>query len=356
MKKSCRILLVASLLCACLSAALFYAPGPVIGPVTREVQEGREHDGDMVRLLSWNVFLVPHPAKNLHRPACRASAMRDIFTSYDVIALQETFDRTTTAALGESLLTTHPHQLLSLPHGRYTKLNGGLSLLSRYPILSHKTIEYEACHGRWSDCRARRGALIATIDAPVGPLDVVVTHLDAGGATGDHLARHAQLAQLHEALRSRGFASGERPLILLGDLNIDGISSRGRDDEGGRTRWAQMLEALGHKGAAKGRYDRGLPIDLFWREHAPWPMTEEATSRANTYACLATSLERCDDTFESSRWMHRARYDYALWWPSRGAARGPVPTSIEHLAFHGEPCDMAYLSDHLAVQVELRSP
>lgn len=328
----------------------------LLSPVAREVHQAPRSSDGTLRLLSWNVFLVPQPAKNLHQPVCRASAMRDIFSSYDVLALQETFDRSTTKALGDSLLTTHPHQLLSLPQGGYTKLNGGISLLSRYPIISHRVLEYDACHGRWSDCRARRGAILATIDAPAGVIDVVVTHLDAGEAVGDHLARIAQLEQLRAELDEQGLILNNRPLILLGDMNIDGVSSRAYNEDGGLTKWAQMLHALGHEGAADHKRGK-LPLDLFWVAHAPWSMTLEATERANTYACTATSLARCDDTLDRARYMERARYDYAFWWPAPDRAPSSYHTpSIQHVAFPGDACGLPYLSDHLAVQVELRSP
>ena len=84
-------------------------------------------------------------------------------------------------------------------------------------------------------------------------------------------------------------------------------------------------------------------------------MTVEATERANTYLCLATSLSSCEDTLDPSRWMARARYDYAFWWAAHDAPR-ILPTSINHVAFSGERCGLAYLSDHRAVQVELRAP
>ncbi len=292
------------------------------------------------RVLSWNLFFVPRPSKFLHKPTCRAEAMAPLLEPHELLALQETFDRKTTNLLARRLLKSHPHQLLSLPSGGSFKLNGGVSLLSAYPIVRSQIITYNACHGRLSDCRAARGAILATIAAPHSQIDVVVTHLDAGEAPGDHVARIAQLQQLHEAMREYGMMSSARPTLLLGDLNVNGISDVRRDERGGLTPWGSVMEALDE------------PEDLFWSAHAPWRMTPDQTERPNTYLCTSWSLKRCDDTSEASRWTRRARLDYAMWWPTSDRKEAMV----KHLSYSGERCGLHYLSDHRAVQVTLRAP
>ena len=278
--------------------------------------------------------------------------------TFDIIALQETFDRDTTQTLARALLPTHPHQLLSLPRG-LGKLNGGLTLLSRHPILSEQRVTYRDCQGWMSDCHAQRGALLVRIDTPQGALDLALTHLNSGATAAAHRARLRQLAQLHGALEAAGMAQGTRPLLLLGDLNVEGISPHVHTTTGALTPWGEAMQALGNDCVTcQGASCQGCdpwPQDLFWQAHAPWDLSEAGTQEANTYLCASSwNLGRCTDTSEPSWWRHRSRLDYALWWP--GPPGTLIPQGIRHKSMPGQACRLPYLSDHRAVQIELRSP
>ena len=92
----------------------------------------------------------------------------------------------------------------------------GLGLLSRFPITSHHVRPYDATPATPRDGSARepRGALIAVVATPDGPLHVVNTHLDASADSRWRESEATQLAAIVDSLRARGAR-----VIAGGDLN-----------------------------------------------------------------------------------------------------------------------------------------
>lgn len=94
-----------------------------------------------------------------------------------------------------------------------------VGLLSRYPILDHDALVYDAYF-------VRASALYAQVDVPgLGPVDAVCTHLGSSlgvipyhGPHGSWEGEHSyQVAQLGAFIARKN--AGQRPLLLLGDLN-----------------------------------------------------------------------------------------------------------------------------------------
>lgn len=98
----------------------------------------------------------------------------------------------------------------------------GIALLSRYPVLSWRTVALPALRrrtpvvfpGRRRPVLVRdepRAALVALVDGPLGPMTVVATHLTFIPAWNA-----VQLRRLVGSLRGE-----PRPAVLMGDLNLD---------------------------------------------------------------------------------------------------------------------------------------
>lgn len=100
-----------------------------------------------------------------------------------------------------------------------------VGLLSRYPLLQQSALEYDAYF-------VRASALYAQVEVPgLGPIDTFCTHLGSSlgvipyrGAHGSWDGEHAyQVAQLLGFVSAK--ASGQHPVLLLGDLNTGPASA-----------------------------------------------------------------------------------------------------------------------------------
>jgi endonuclease/exonuclease/phosphatase family metal-dependent hydrolase len=95
-------------------------------------------------------------------------------SGYDIVCLQEVLHR------GSA-------RLLRLVTGSYRHragtgtllLAGGLLLLSRWPVLRHRFVRYPMRRPLRTELLMRKGAQLAVVDTPAGPLAVVNTHLSA---------------------------------------------------------------------------------------------------------------------------------------------------------------------------------
>jgi endonuclease/exonuclease/phosphatase family metal-dependent hydrolase len=94
-----------------------------------------------------------------------------------------------------------------------------VTLISRFPIMDTNTHIYQARANE--DSLAAKGVLHARVQTGPNPsdqLDVFVTHLQSGDDD-------AQLSQIHElAIFMAEHTNPNRPALLLGDFNIDGLT------------------------------------------------------------------------------------------------------------------------------------
>lgn len=120
--------------------------------------------------------------------------------------------------------------LAGQPDGSWTPADGselsdsaayGVAMVSRYPVLSWQVIRLAPVPlkvPRWSPPEHTVGvfrdeprvAVVATVDAPVGPITIVNTHLTFIGWWNGR--------QLRRLRRSLGSAA--QPIVLMGDLNL----------------------------------------------------------------------------------------------------------------------------------------
>ncbi|GAB4427152.1 MAG: hypothetical protein OHK0011_08980 [Turneriella sp.] len=79
------------------------------------------------------------------------------------------------------------------------------------------------------DKYARKGALYAQIEYADRLIDVMTVHLQSGMGAASTTVRAAQLAELAEWIRLLG--SSERPFIVCGDFNIQGLAAERESGE-----------------------------------------------------------------------------------------------------------------------------
>ncbi len=100
-----------------------------------------------------------------------------------------------------------------LPKGQ--RLTFGNALVSPHPIARHATYELPGA----DDSDQKRSVLHAVVDAPNGPVDVFVTHLNWKLDEG-HI-RVAQVKALAELVDAEAPDDGRYPPIVMGDMNAE---------------------------------------------------------------------------------------------------------------------------------------
>ncbi|MBX9791082.1 MAG: endonuclease/exonuclease/phosphatase family protein [Pirellulales bacterium] len=210
------------------------APSAAAGPET-------------LRIVTYNVQFLPGIAAIANKrkePLYRAKAIGEKLAAFDIVGLNEVFERRPRemllAGLGAAWGDSY-HDLVSPqpPDGRF---NGGLAIATRRPLVETHTLTYTQGsspkkYGVLADGFAAKGALHARIarDAesaeraangkPNGCVDVFITHLEA---RADEI-RETQYPELADFIRQH--AAPDCPAIVMGDFNTHGdAEDRAKDD------------------------------------------------------------------------------------------------------------------------------
>ncbi|KAF0757819.1 hypothetical protein AaE_004139 [Aphanomyces astaci] len=322
-----------------------------------------------VRVLSWNVFLRPpgiqQPGGGDHKDLRLEFIMRKVI-QYDVVLLQEMF------AIGSSRL----HRLLSFAndHGLayhagsvYPSLwsrqlvDGGLLILSRYPICQTKSHQFRDSCG--SDALAAKGVVYAQlqIESQGTLLDVFTTHTQAGQGQVATSIRWRQIQELAWFVHTTR-TDATTPAILGGDFNLD---ARHNVDFAG-----DPANPVITKCAESVSYKRMLQL-FSMRSHDSVANVLGAAhdvTNANGHGVLAQtwSKEQVNDMGKCIDYLF-------VFEPSRGGSHGDgEPSSVVHAAVDTCALDrsplidggvveqmigsVTHLSDHWAITATLRFP
>lgn len=169
-----------------------------------------------LRVLVYNIHAGKDAAgaDNLERVA-RLVREREI----DIALLQEVDSATARSGGVDQTATLAAATGLHGVFGRTLDYQGGgygIAILSRFPVridaLAHLPVEPP--QERAGGSREPRGALVATVETPAGPLHLLDTHLDASKEDVFRRQEARRVAALLDSLRATG-----RPVIAGGDLN-----------------------------------------------------------------------------------------------------------------------------------------
>lgn len=204
-KTKCLLLIAAVLLLAAFSAHLNAAdPAAASNPDRYEL-----------KILTYNICGLPETitsGRELVPMKKRYEYFGKKFREYDIIGLQENFDK------DREIIEEKLGQYFVV-HGTdtmgYAKIGSGLYTFSRWPITQLLFQEWRESSG--FDARSHKGFVAGTTKISDDLLiDVYNLHAQAGGDNRE--IRLKQFAQLFEAMEKFSFGSG-RPIILLGDFN-----------------------------------------------------------------------------------------------------------------------------------------
>jgi endonuclease/exonuclease/phosphatase family metal-dependent hydrolase len=164
-------------------------------------------------ILTWNVFLRP-PLVVRDRQAERAEKMPSHLMGAEVIVLNEAFDDASRRKVVAGLSSTHPYVSEVPGRDRGLKQDGGIMVLSRWPIEAKDTLVYADCSG--NDCWADKGVSYAAVRKAGRLYHVFATHLQAQDAS----VRQKQLRALADFVTAKAIPRDEA-VFFAGDFNVD---------------------------------------------------------------------------------------------------------------------------------------
>ena len=172
-------------------------------------------DTSAIRIMSWNIKMLPRIFRYIHhKPVQRARIIPKyiIAESTDIVLLQEAFDDYCYRIIKRKLRKVYPYMLGPVNKQAGTIFSGGAIIFSKTPLQKLEQVRFTSCSG--NDCWARKGALLAATTIRGHKVQVMNTHIQAGGVPRIHIDQFAQIA----AMLARHTETGV-PQILGGDYN-----------------------------------------------------------------------------------------------------------------------------------------
>jgi endonuclease/exonuclease/phosphatase family metal-dependent hydrolase len=272
-----------------------------------------------LRVLTYNIFGLPPTIGKAGKERWRYPAIAEKVAEFDIVVIQEAWDKGTRALIEDSNFPYHAHG--PKPH----KLMGanGLITLSKFPIKEVKFLEFEDCVG--FDCFAKKGALLTRVELPSGQEIVVInTHLNAWSKdlSGDP-GQRTRLKQIQQLLFWIWDRAPFDPVLLMGDLNA------GQDTP--EYNWLVGMGAFSDLYRNHVQSSGAQGDDLHGFTYVP---------KENTWIKGITSL------------VGKQRLDYVLWaGKGRGARVHRAERAFRHTVAQGQ--EAVHLSDHYGIAVDL---
>lgn len=217
-----------------------------------------------LRVLSYNVKGLPLPTLDHSRYRDIGKILaerRRAGTAPHIVAIQEGFHDRVQELIAEA---GYPH-VRQGPRGASARFNGGIWILSEYPIVSDSHIVFEHCVSY--DCLVRKGAQFTRVIIPglPHPLEVLNTHMNSD-PDGDPSVTYQQCAdaRLTQVQEIREFMWEKRqsqaPAIFPGDFNF-----RAGDDEYVSHESFSMMLNAGGRCARSRRCTGDADFEQDWR-------------------------------------------------------------------------------------------
>ncbi|KAI9251894.1 Endonuclease/exonuclease/phosphatase [Phascolomyces articulosus] len=244
-----------------LFCSIFFAPASLSPPIVPDLSTDIS-----ARFLSLNIFMRPPGVTNNYSDYKEERLdyiVRYILPQYDVVAFQEAFafgTRRKDQLIQRARNMGFNHHVESPRHYPWDLgVDGGLLIMSRFPIRTSHTIEYP--RGIHSDWLSYKGALHALIEInPIQSLHLYTTHAQASYAVqpsqADIQVRLGQFAQLHQFIKETTQRDNNIPILLLGDFNVDAAVHDGSITEHSKSssvEYQMMMDVLNGKGVDLGK-------------------------------------------------------------------------------------------------------
>ena len=149
----------------------------------------------------------------------RAQHIPEFLSGYDVVVLQEAFSEPHRNTILSALSEEYPYNSGILGEDEFLSFNGGVIILSRWPILRTNQTVFEGCEG--SDCMVKKGAVYVALQKHSRAFNIFGLHFQAQKEY--RKSRVAQFPQLKAFIDRQNIPSSE-PVFVAGDFNVDYFS------------------------------------------------------------------------------------------------------------------------------------
>ncbi len=170
---------------------------------------------DSLKILSWNIYMLPISALRPKNFRMRSRAIGEVLqnSDYDILVFQEAFRNRARTIIKEKLTESYPYQYgPGNEKGSWFKSNSGVWVLSKIPLKVLNEIKFDRC--RRADCFARKGAMLLQGNYKGQEFQLVATHCQ--NQPFDVCA--SQYEMIHEKLLSK-YEDDNIPQIICGDFN-----------------------------------------------------------------------------------------------------------------------------------------
>lgn len=172
-------------------------------------------------VLTYNTQLMPFYTgieNILNQPAIRAETIPNQISQYDVVILEELFDKDLRHSITKGMSAFYPYHTRVVGEGTNRVLTGGVMIFSKWPIEKDDQIIYAANDG--IDALAAKGAGYAVINKNGQRYHVFGTHPIAGNSEHIREIRHQELQELNHFIETQAIPSNE-PVLMAGDFNVN---------------------------------------------------------------------------------------------------------------------------------------
>ncbi len=167
---------------------------------------------DSLRIVSWNVFLRPGFLRDgqMERVAGIGHYLNN--SNADVLVLQEVFHHRARRRLMHQLEEDYPYHT-RIGKTSFFGVSSGVMIFSKVPIQKEKHVYFKRAIK--ADRLATKGGVLAEINFGGKNIDIVGTHLQAGGGEEGIEIRKEQIRRLKSLSETN-----EKPALFVGDFNI----------------------------------------------------------------------------------------------------------------------------------------
>ncbi|WP_339386401.1 sphingomyelin phosphodiesterase [Vibrio caribbeanicus] len=179
-----------------------------------KVDEIVEPDENALKVMTYNIWALPVIAKHI---GDRYQEIPKHVKGYDVLALQEVF----AAGRGEflrELAKEYPYQTQMLDKKGPNIYDGGVTIVSRYPIVNQTQFVFPDCTG--TDCFADKGVNYAEIIKGGVAYHVFATHTASYDTSTAREYRQRQFKQMRQLASTLNIPKNEA-VIYGGDFNVN---------------------------------------------------------------------------------------------------------------------------------------
>lgn len=178
-----------------------------------------QKSGDSLTIASWNIQMLPkvyQPFTKLTRKKQSIRAPKIIqylnAADFDLIVLQEVFDRSIQKEIAKGLIVNYPYQQMPIKEGFTWKLSSGVMILSKYPIKFLKNVIFNT--SKKSDKAAQKSCVLVQVEIGSKTLLLGGTHLDSKSQE----SRYLQYEMTKNEILTP-YLNDSIPFYLAGDFN-----------------------------------------------------------------------------------------------------------------------------------------